>query len=79
MDFIISLPSLVGIIFSIIQHVTYIKKVAINVLIADVMMCLCPVILSFLCKKGEQDYYLDRCAYCRCQREASFTNKPDQG
>ncbi|MHC4140167.1 MAG: hypothetical protein ACYSR1_10030, partial [Planctomycetota bacterium] len=47
MDFIISLPSPVGIIFNIIQHVTYIKKVAINVLIADVMMCLCPVILSF--------------------------------
>jgi len=56
MDFITSLPSLVGIIFSIIQHVIYMKNVAINVLIVDVKMCLCPVI---------------------CQREASFTKKPD--
>ena len=30
MDFITSLPSLVGIIFSIIQHVIYMKNVAIN-------------------------------------------------
>jgi len=51
MDFIISLPSLAGIIFSIIQHVIYMKNVAINVLIVDVKMCLCPVILSFLCRR----------------------------
>jgi hypothetical protein len=51
MDFITSLPSLAGIIFSIIQHVIYMKNVAINVLIVDVKMCLCPVILSFLCRR----------------------------
>ena len=47
MNFIISFPSPVGIIFSVIQHVTHMKKVAINVLRMDAKMCLYPVILSF--------------------------------
>ena len=53
-NFIISLPSLVGTIFNIIQHVMNMKKAAINVLIADVTMCLCPVILSFLCRRANK-------------------------
>ncbi len=53
-DFIINLPSPTGTIFNVIQHVMYMEKVAISVLIADVMMCLCPVILSFLCRRANR-------------------------
>ncbi len=48
MNFIISFPSPVGIVLSVIQHVMHMKKVAINVLRIDAKMCLYSVILSFL-------------------------------